>query len=160
MGSSSPIFGVKIKNVWNHQPALNPWNCLRLEIAYGLLNFNYQGTLHQAWSQNPWPAERNDVNPCGFSEEKCPSHQGEASDFVLLMLQKSGLHSPVEVGSCLFIYHSLQGFSTIQTVVVWDFWTINSSTLIIHFQTEGVVRGGGSRAKWRKCSLSKISQVV
>ena len=24
------------------------------------------------------------------------------------------------------IYHYLQGFSTIQTVVLWDFWTINS----------------------------------
>ena len=44
------------------------------------------------------------------------------------MVQTSGINSPVEVGSSS---HYLQGFSTIQTVVVWDFWTINREDDIV-----------------------------
>ena len=39
--------------------------------------------------------------------------------------QKSGINSPVEVGS---LSHFLQGFSTIPGGWEWDFWTINSIT--------------------------------
>ena len=37
---------------------------------------------------------------------------------VRFVWKKSGINSPVEVGS---LSHDLQGFSTIQKVVVWDF---------------------------------------
>ena len=50
----------------------SPWLCLWTLVLYQVL-----GTLHQAWSQNPWPAERSDVNPHIQLREKCPSHQGE-----------------------------------------------------------------------------------
>ena len=45
---------------------------------------------------------------------------------LLLMVQKSGGNAPVEVDGLSVLSHSLKGFKNIQTVVVWDFWTINT----------------------------------
>ena len=41
---------------------------------------------------------------------------------------RNPVNSPVDM-QCGSLSHYLQGFSTIQNVVVWDFWTINSRTV-------------------------------
>ena len=68
-----------------------------------------------------------------------------------LMVQKSGINSPVtQLRERYFIYHYLQGFSTIPGGWPWDFWTINSSNIASPLKTgdPGSFPGGSLWAPW------------